>query len=205
MNSCMFHALFSPHHLSGTITKVKKSKNLGEKKRKKNDRLKEISWKKRSVSDPHTQTESLQVESQLCLWFMNFTHFARSHLRVIQVLQTNQAGHDKLLLIVSHQHLLCQQVLQTIGSDMKNSHNLTPSLPASPADSWVWHQKVTNWQLCQRVLHMVRSDMENSHKVTSSLPESSTDNWVWHGKQSQIDPFSASKSCMWSGLTWKMS
>ena len=124
---------FFPHHVSGTITKVKKSKNLGEKKRKKNDRLKEISWKKRSVSDPHTQTESLQVESQLCLWFMNFTHFARSHLRVIQVLQTNQAGHDKLLLIVSHQHLLCQQVLQTIGSDMKNSHNLTPSLPASPA------------------------------------------------------------------------
>ena len=35
-----------------------------------------------------TQVEAFQVECQRCLWFMHFTHFARPHIGVIQVLQS---------------------------------------------------------------------------------------------------------------------
>ena len=116
--------------------------------------------------------------------------------------------------------LLCQQVLQTAGSDMEKSQT-----DNSASESCIWSgltwKTVTKWPLlCQEVLQTTGSDMENSHKLTpslpaspacgqvwhgkchklnSSLPASSTDNWVWHGKLWQTDPFSARQSC----LTWK--
>ena len=61
-----------------------------------------------------------------------------------------------------------------------------PSHP-SPADKsgWAWQMVI------------------NSLTPAPSLPAGPADNWVRHGKQSQTDPFSASKSCRQLGLTWK--
>ena len=107
ITSCVFLI-----NAQGTITKVQKSRTVRIGQRTERDFREENPCIIRR--NPHTQTESFQVECQLCLRFMNFTHFARSHLCVIQVLQTNQAGHDKWLPVTSGWHLSSQRDPQAI-------------------------------------------------------------------------------------------
>ena len=84
-----------------------------------------------------------------------------------------------------------------------NSLTPAPSLPAGPADNWVWHEKQSQpdpfsaSKSCRQL-----GLTSKSHKLTT-LPASPAYGQVWHGKQSQSDLFSARKFYRQLGLTWK--
>ena len=156
-------------------------------------------WEKRKEKKKGRQTERDFMEETQCIW-STYPDWI-------------PPGWESAVSVIHELYALCQAAPQSHPSPADKSgwawqtvtNGLTPapSLPAGPADNWVWHGKQSQpgpfsaSKSCRQL-----GLTWKSHKLTT-LPASPACGQVRRGKQSQSDLFSARKFCRQLGLTWK--